>query len=272
MCNYTDWYYSNMKVEGFANSEDFAEVTGPRPSSDYSLARVGNPYGAPLTPENFVWVSDASIALAKAGRLAPPRLSKQHTPEQQVVNDMRFAEHVKGIVAYAERRKRNQELREKWQTDLNQLMDMIESYVVERGYPASQALNPNILPADEYPKLNKGREMARKLMRYLNGDYHKLKALERLNASNQEKARKKREEQMIDNANRLYTGKRGRPMEKFVKKRVRISELTPEQRKAYGIPVGQDYTNVRNEITGRNNRVWTVMVDVPNPKLQSVAA
>ena len=268
---YANWYFGNMKTHGFYSSTHFADIVGPRPSPDHSLARVGNPYGEPLTPENFVWVSKKSIAAAKRGELVPPRLTSEHTPEQQAVNDMRFAEHVKGIMVYAEKRKRTNMMREKWQTDLSQLMDMIESYVVERGYSASQAMDPNILPADEYPKLNQGRALANKLMRYLAGDYHKLSSIERLNQRNKEKARIEREQKMINNTNRVYTGKAGRPMEKFVKKRVRISDLTPEQRKAHNIPPGQDYTHVRNE-SGRNVRVWTVMVDVPNPKLQSVAA
>ena len=266
---YANWYFGNMKTHGFYSSTHFADIVGPRPSPDHSLARVGNPYGEPLTAENFVWVSKKSIAAAKRGELAPPRLSDKHTAEQQAVNDMRFSEHVKGVMSYAEKRKHNDMLREKWRSDLAQLMDMIESYVVERGYSASQAMDPTILPEAEYPKLNQGRALANKLMRYLAGDYHKLSSIERLNQRNKEKARLDREQKIISNTNRLYTGKRGRPLEKFIKQKIRISMLSPEQRKLHNIPAGQDYLIVKNP-TGRNVRVWTVMVDVPNPKLQIV--
>ena len=270
MKSYTDWYYYNFKTQDFNGPEDFADTVGERPSEQFSLARVGNVRGVPMTPHNFVWVTDDAIKAAKAGAFRPPKLPGR-TAEEQAVNDSRFHAHVSGMMEYSKRKMNKYAVTEKWRAELSQLMDMIESYVVERGYPASQAMNPNILPADEYPKLNKGREMAQTLMRYLAGDYNKIHRLKKLAELKKEQRRKEQEERMINNANRVYTGKRGRPMEKFVKKRVRISDLTPEQRKAYNIPLGQDYTNVRNETTGRNNRVWTVMVDVPNPKLQQVA-
>lgn len=269
MCKYTNWYFGNFATQGFRNSEHFAEVVGPRPDANYSLTRMGGKKGEPLTPDNFVWVTQEALRLAKEGKLRFPKLSDQHTPLQQRVNDSRFGQHVKGILHFAERHVQRDLQRQQWEMDLQVILSKMEDFVVSRGYQATQAMDPTVLP--DHPKLNQGRALANKLMRYLSGDYYKIQSLERLNKRNKEKARLEREQKIIENSNRLYTGKRGRPMEKFVKKRVRISALTPEQRQVHGIPAGQDYLIVKNP-TGRNVRVWTVMVDVPNPKLQSVAA
>lgn len=266
---YTDWYFFNFPTQGFDNNVDFADAVGSRPSSNFSLTRVGGgtrkTKGEPLTRDNFVWTTKAAIAAAREGKLSPPVFpADTRTPKEQHVNNIRFQQHVQPMIDYYQRRQQTWAKIDKWQSDLSILMDNITNYVTERGYDARDAMNPEVLPPETYPKLNAARSLAQRLMAYINNPEleSKHRGLKKVLSD------KNKSLETIKAANRVYTGKRGRPVEKMIQKKVRISTLTSQQKTNLGIPPDQDYYTIDTP-KRRNQKVWTVMVNVPNPKYQS---
>ena len=270
-CPYTQWYFARQHTEGFGSYADFIALVGTRPDGTFFLERITKPKekGVPMTPDNYVWITKEAMALAQKAELRPPQFPLgTRTPLEQANNDRRFALYSKGVRAYAERRKKAKERMDEWELELAMLMDKIAEYVVSRGHSESQALDPKVLPAETYPKLNAARDRARLLMKYISGMYPSLEALRKLNE--RQKARRE-EDRAALSLNRAYSGKRGRPLERFVQVRKRIGELTPAQRTALGIPKDQDFL-VITKPNGRKARVWTVRVSAPNPKLQQNGA
>lgn len=270
-CPYTQWYFARQQTEGFDTYTDFVALVGTRPDPTFYLERITKPKekGVPMTPENYVWITKEAMALAQKAELSPPKFPiGARTPLEQAKNDYRFALYSKGARAYAERRNKTKERKDEWDLELTTLLDQITEYVVSRGHSESQALDPSVLPVETYPKLNAARDRARLLMKYLSGMYPSLEALRKLNE--RQKARRE-ETRAALSLNRAYSGKRGRPLERFVQVRKRIADLTPAQRVALGLPKDEDFIIITKP-NGRRARVWTVMVSVPNPKLQQNGA
>jgi hypothetical protein len=272
--DYTKWYFGNFATEGFSDSYEFLLVVGKRPSVNFSLTRTNvknrKAVGEPLTKDNFVWTTKAAIAKAKEGRYAPPIFpAETRTPQQQALNDERFLTLAKPIIDYALRQQARRAKIQQWESDLAVLLDNITQYVLARGYEAHDAMNPEVLPEDKYPKLNAARRASQRLMRMIdNPDYeHQPKRLKQAHAT---RAAKRQAIQMAKDpvavANRLYNGKVGRPLNKLITVKKRISELTPEQKAKLGIPLHQDYYTI-DKPQRKNQKVWTVAVTVPNPKL-----
>lgn len=271
---YTDWYFYNFATRGFDNNVAFTNTVGARPSPNFSLTRVDvnnrKTKGQPLTADNFVWVTKAAIDNARQGKLTPPVFpADTRTPKEQKINDIRFQRHVQPMIDYYERRQKKWAKIDKWQSDLGLLMDNITNYVTSKGYEAHQAMNPEILPPDTHPKLNAARSLAQRLMAYINNPEleKKHKDLDHLLTS---KGKAPHGRDLTKATNRVYTGKRGRPYEKLIQQKVRISDLTREQKQHLGIPLHQDYYTV-DRPKRKNQKVWTVLITVPNPKLQKAA-
>lgn len=269
---YTDWYFYNFSTRGFDNNVAFTHTVGARPSPTFSLTRVNinnrKAKGEPLTADNFVWVTKAAVKAAREGRLTPPVFpADTRTPKEQKINDIRFQQHVQPMIDYHTKQKQKWAKIDKWQSDLGLLMDNITTYVVSKGYDAHDAMNPEVLPSDTHPKLNAARILAQRLMAYINNPEleAKHKDLNRLLAS---KGKARQDRDPTKAANRVYSGKRGRPYERLIQQKVRISDLTPEQKQHLGILLHQDYYTVDTP-KRKNQKVWTVLITVPNPKLQS---
>lgn len=261
--SYTNWYFIRHP-HTFKRLADFEAVVGERPSPEFSLRRIDD---KPLNAENFVWVTKSAIADAKNGKLNPPVFAAGTRSIEAInINNWRFARLVEPHLRHYDRTKVLNENLAKWETELQMLLDRITDYVVQKGYDARDALNPEILPESTHPKLNAARRAAQGLMERI---YNPTR-LRRLDYQKwyQREYRERQRGQATPpevRANRMYSGRRGRPVEKMIEKRVRISALTPEQKASFGIPADQDFYTIDTP-KRRGQKVWTVKITVPNPK------
>ena len=270
---YTNWYFANFPTN-FIHVQHMEAITGERPSPLFSLTRVDvrKVRGADLTEDNFVWTTKAALAKAKEGIFDPPTFPVEpdgsHT-RRQALNNERFYEFVRPSLEWARKRAATQDKRRQYESDLDVIMDNIRNYLQARGYGPEHTFDPDVLPPETYPKLNAARKHALYLMKCI-GDPHYEKKHARLDdLRKRQQARREEARAELDEAvrtNRIYSGRPGRPMHKLVQIKKRISDLTAEERKAHGIPEGQDYRLI-NTPKRKNQKVWTVMVTAANPLL-----
>lgn len=266
-CSYIKWYF-NRKGADFGSAEEMELVVGARPTPAFSLTRFGR---GPLTKDNFYWRDKASVDACKRGVDAPPVFPDgTRTSEQQATNDARFRRAHAGSLQRGLSTQIRLDRKQKLESKFSELVAKLEAFVVARGYQPSDALNPDVL--GDLPKLAEARGVASKLMQEIASlsdaaSWAKKQALDRL----RDYKRQQRTEQRLKSAhNRVHSGTRGRPIERWIKMRVPIASLTPEQRETLGIPVGQPFHYVMNEVVGRPTKRWTVELTVPNPKAQEV--
>lgn len=263
-------YYGMHPVDhnDFPTFDDFVEGVGLPPGPGFTLTRMDkntHPVpGTPLARQNFVWITPQSVELARQGELAPPRFPNPD-PQRQAINDHRFSIFVEHTIKRAQAAAAWDAQRQKWESDLALLLDQLTAYVVRQGHPESAALDPTVLKPETHPKLNRGRQLALDLMRYLNmskTEYNRHRSLEALNATKQANR---------DPTQRVYQNKPGRPLERFVQKKVRIADLTHAQRVQYNLPLNQDFIRIDTP-KRRGQKVWTTTIMVPNPRLAQDAA
>lgn len=288
--------YFNAKLaranppSSFTSVEHLLSIVGPRPGPEWRLTTNVYPTRrqkaeAPilLSESNFLWITDESIKLAKQGILAPPQFPDEsnRTETDQIINDTRFAAYTEGVIKYAKDLQANQAWREEKETQLQQLLSKMEDFLISKGYQRHDALNPLILP--DHQKLQKGRQLAQDLMVAISqGPAHarRKETIKRLNEANKQHRIAERQRllaerqttQIVRAANHVPNPKgRGRPFKRFVKRKVKIATLTPNQKHQLGIPVDQDYIRIRTENTGRWARRTWVEMEVLNPALAQCA-
>lgn len=255
---YLSWYYRTKTTSGFTSLEDFIETIGPRPGPTFTLTHL--PDGGVLTPENFLWITKEAITQAKNGIIAPPQMD---TPQRQAVNDPRFAQYTKPSLEFVRGRIERLERRRKTQEDITRLIAHITDYVVSKGFSEAEALNPEIL--SENGKLQAARAKVQELIDSLTGAAQTQRTRDYL----AQKTREKRELAKFHSAqNRVHSGKPGRPIERWIKIRVPITQLTPLQRQQHEppIPPNADHIYLLNPTSGKTTKRRTAWVTVPNPK------
>lgn len=265
-CPYINWYFGHKAVQ-FATPLELLLTVGARPGKNFTLTRTTRKTGTPLTPDNFLWVSKESMAALKRGELLFPAFPDgTRSRTEQLLNDRRFAMAMKGSLERAQLQKAKRERRAKLNSDLTLLLSHITDYVVSNGYSELDALNPEIL-ADK-PKLNAARQKVQAIMDELSGETAKREALRILNEQNKAKQAERR---LLSSQNRVHTGKRGRPIERWIQVRMAVSDLTPEQKARHDppIPLAQDYVRMWNPEKGKMTKRRTVWIMVPNPKAQA---
>ena len=264
-CPYINWYFGNHPTR-FDTALGMLLVVGAKPSSKFYLTRTTKEKGEALTEDNFLWITKESIQKAKQGELAPPRFPQgTRSPKEQAINDQRFAAFIQPSLQWGQARQAKRERRAKLNSDLTLLLSHITDYVVSNGYSELDALNPEIL--SDKPKLNAARQKAQAIMDELSGETAKREALRILNEQNKAKQAERR---LLSSQNRVHTGKRGRPIERWIQVRMAVSDLTPEQKAQHDppIPLAQDYVRMWNPEKGKMTKRRTVWIMVPNPKAQ----
>lgn len=270
----------------FPSYESFRATVGLRPTKDHFLTTVDQ---TALTPENFVWVTQGAINRArKDGEVEPPSMLspidflgvdknpedptnpevlaaiQTKTIQRKAINDQRFSIFAKPLLEKASRRLEYEAAQKEASYQWSLLADKMRDYLASKGYTGyNDVFNPKILPREEHPKFNEARDLLSKLSERSNWTYSEWCRRQSLNACNE----RRKQAALLNpaSANRLHTGKRGRPMERFVKAKVLITSLTPEQKQLLNLPPNQHYT--RNPATGRKTRFVEVMV--PNPRLKN---
>lgn len=263
---YIQWYFRRKATEGFQSEADLLSTVGSRPEG-FTLTRT-NPkeVGMPLTRDNFVWITQRAIAQAKVGILEPPQFPPNaRTPQEQALNDQRFALYTHGMIEYAKAQQEKHERRKKLEEDYRLLMVSITDYVVSKGYSELDAMNPEIL--SDKPKLQAARQKALDLMAvYTNANQTKEKKAASLKRLNDYNVKKREEAKQVASHNRVYTGKKGRPFERWLKRKVLVSSLTEAQREQHGIPPMADHVYLLNTKTGRKTKRHFIEILIPNPR------
>lgn len=265
-CPYINWYFGHKAVQ-FTTPLELLATVGARPARNFTLTRTTRKTGEPLTPDNYLWISKESMEAVKRGELLLPVFPEgTRSPKEQAVNDQRFVKAFGGAIEWAQVRKAKRERRAKLNADLALLLSHITDYVVSNGYSELDALNPEILP--DKPKLNAARQKAQAIMDELSGETAKREALRVLNEQNKAKQAERR---LLSSQNRIHTGKRGRPIERWIQVRVAVKDLTPEQKARHNppIPLNQDFVRMLNPESGKMTKRRTVLITVANPKAQA---
>lgn len=279
----------NRYPNTFATLDDFVAAVGPRPDSNWSLTKALPPAQrndpknrfVPLTPENWLWVTKGAIKAAKQGIMSPPVFPEGHFANQdqrQATNDARFRQYARGMVDYARRQMERDEYKANLERQYTALLNKIAEYVTDKGYTWGDALNPEI-PPNPPAKLQAAREKLGQIMALYNNprirsqadeDKQTQKVQNLIHRTNKARRAHNNTGTPSDSQNTNgpyeYSG-RGRPLAKMVKQKVKIADLTPEQRKDLGLDPGMDYYRVRTQNTGRWTKKFTVDLMVPNPKL-----
>lgn len=265
---YLSWYF-NCKPTTFASLLEFTETVGPRPGPEWRLTRTVKPRDTqvPLSADNFLWITDEARQAAQNGQDEPPRFPPTHAdPTRQTINNARWRAFYANAITRARIRQGKTVRKAELEYSYTLLLDKITDYVTSKGYSATDALNPQILPADTHPKLNAARAKLQLIMDELTGELQKRESL----AKWHEKQRQQRMEQkLVRQANRLATpitstARRGRPIQPFVQKRVPIADLTLEQKQQYGID--PDATFIETQGAKRRGKLYSLTLMVPNPK------
>lgn len=273
---YLVWYLPR-KSSVFTSYIELEACVGPRPGPEWILTRTSRKHGVPMSPENFLWITPASVEKAKQGIMEPPTFpdipdplaSNAPTPmyipdPRQALNSERFRNsYIKGMVDFARRQQAKAARAEELDRLYGALLAKMEDFVVSKGYPASAAQDPKVLPENQ--KLQAARQKLKEIMWEAQGKLKRRQALQALNERN----RQAKEAKKLINANNVvYTGKRGRPMKRFIKTKVRVADLNPQQKAALGVQPGEDFYRRPSANLGRMFKVYTVEVEIPNPKLQ----
>lgn len=272
----TRYFNAKSKLCTFASADELLAVVGPRPGPEWSLTTSVYPTrrrrhahtDTKLSTANFLWVTEDAIKAAKQGKLIPPVFppSANRTPEDQAINDARFRSYIEGVVKYAQDTQSNRAWVTEKEEQLRQLILKMEEFVVGKGYQPQDVLNPLVLP--DHQKLQKGRQLAQALMDDIArgpGYERRREALRRLNEANRAKQQTAR---LLRDANHVPNPRgRGRPLKRFIKRKVKIADLTPAQKQQLGIPADQDFIRIRTENTGRWARRTWVEMEIRNPAL-----
>lgn len=267
---YINWYFAR-KPHTFSSIEEMTQVVGTRPGKEWTLTRTTKTPSDPLTSNNFLWTTKDSMALAKEGKLSLPKFpaSANRTPEAQAINDRRFTAFTHGTIEWARGEQERAEQRQELHKQLNGILAQITDFVVSRGYSELDALNPDVLP--DKPNLSAARQKATHLMAVLSGSKTKRRA------TLHESVRIKREKtKLVNQHNRVYSNKRGRPVERWIRVRIAVSALTQTQRVQYNqenpdqpqIPLHGpiDHVYAYNADLGRETKRSTVFITIQNPK------
>lgn len=269
---YINWYFAR-KPHTFFSIEEMIQVVGTRPDKEWTLTRTTKEPNEPLTPNNFLWVTKEALALAKEGELSPPKFpfTANRTPEAQDTNNARFITFTRGTIEWARGEKERAEQRQTLNNELNLLLVQITDFVTSRGYSELDALNPDVL--SDKPKLNAARQRATHLMAVLSGNRTKRRA------TLHESVRIKREKtKLVNQHNRVYSNRRGRPIERWIRVRLSVASLTTAQRAQYNqenpdqpqMPLHGpiDHVYALNPTLNRLTKRSTVFVTILNPKAQ----
>lgn len=274
--------YFASKPSNFDSADALLNAVGPRPGLEWMLTtniyptrRRKSESPVILSEANFLWITEDAVKAAKQGKLQPPVFPPEanRTETDQIINDTRFAAYVSGVIKYAQDLRANKAWTEEKEQQLQALILKMEEFVVSKGYQPHDALNPRILP--DHQKLQKGRELAQRLMDDITRGRRGTRdrdTIRRLNATNKAQRQAEQEtEQTIKKANQVPNPSgRGRPLKRFVKRKVKIADLTAAQREQLGLPEGQDFIRIRTENTGRWARRSWVELEVLNPVVRAM--
>ena len=280
-----------VDLNRFPSYESFRATVGLRPTKDHFLTTTDHYLTnkkRSMTPENFVWATKDALRAARAeAKTRYPRMESaiaflgvEYNPtnlepreaiqtkiiQRQITNDRRFDILIEPLLEVSQRRvDYNEALKEK-EKQLILLQDKMREHLASKGYTGPFDLfNPNVLPRETHPKFNEARDLMNMLLRETRLGYAEFCRRESAMKIHERNRQAKAALDPIASANRHHTGKRGRPMERFVKAKVRISSLTPEQRKLLNLEPHQQ--EIGNPLTGRSSKFVEVMV--PNPKLKN---
>lgn len=272
------WNRSGYLCTVETSYEEFRAMVGERPSPEHKLQRIDK--GAKLDADNYVWVTSDSIESAKNGVLSSPSYPHDHPdgvlPEEE--NNRRFALFIADTLERGMGKVR-------WHTDVVTCRAAIKAIYakVESRLAQIPSLDIDLIPQwrdpDALPPviahskfLTEARERVTKEERRLRGiiDNYRLyvKDARRRNPGRPKKVVTDEEKTVTQWRDRskqekfVYTGKRGRPPRRYDEIKVRIVDLTPEQREQFGL--APDATRMASfGPTGQPSWKQTVTLRVP---------